>query len=191
MSISRRALIQSAGLAALASGRPNPAHVQQNILKVVWMGWPDHQVLPLFAEIEERNPTIKLAVERMPFQQIFQALEIRLNARNSIPVLRQGQTGVANRGMAFRREPAHSAESHGFKFRHRNALRRHQYPMVQVAVTRPATPGFREYENILRVARREIQSGANVQQTLSAAAVKIDREIVKYEGRSARADLRA
>src|SRR2546421_11934098 len=31
----------------------------QTTLKVVWMGWPDNQVLPLMAEFEKRNPTIK------------------------------------------------------------------------------------------------------------------------------------
>jgi multiple sugar transport system substrate-binding protein len=50
------------------------------------------------------------------------------------------------------------------------------------ALPRPATPGFREYEDVLRVALRDIQSGGNVQQALSAAAQKIDREIAKYKG---------
>ncbi len=86
MTISRRALVQSVGFAALAGGLPKLASAQpQTTLKLVWMGWPDAVVLPLFAEFEKRNPTIKLAAERMPFQQIFQALEIRLNARNSDP----------------------------------------------------------------------------------------------------------
>ena len=85
MAISRRALIQSATLGSLAGSVPRLARAQQTTLKVVWMGWPDQQVLPLFAEFEKRNPSIKLAVERMPFQQIFAALEIRLNARNSDP----------------------------------------------------------------------------------------------------------
>ena len=85
MTISRRRLIQSAGLGTMAAAVPGLASAQQTTLKVVWMGWPDQQVLPLFAEFEKRNPNIKLAVERMPFQQIFQALEIRLNARNSDP----------------------------------------------------------------------------------------------------------
>ena len=37
------------------------------------------------AEFEKRNPTIKLAVERLPFSQVFQALEVRLNARTGDP----------------------------------------------------------------------------------------------------------
>ena len=85
MTISRRNLIKSSALGSLALAMPNIVSAQQTTLKVVWMGWPDNQVLPLMAEFEKRNPTIKLAVERMPFQQIFQALEIRLNARNGDP----------------------------------------------------------------------------------------------------------
>ena len=87
MTISRRNLIKSSALGSLALAMPNIVSAQQTTLKVVWMGWPDNQVLPLMAEFEKRNPTIKLAVERMPFQQIFQALEIRLNARNGDPPL--------------------------------------------------------------------------------------------------------
>ena len=85
MTISRRNLIKSSALGSLALAMPNIVRAQQTTLKVVWMGWPDNQVLPLMAEFEKRNPTIKLALERMPFQQIFQALEIRLNARNGDP----------------------------------------------------------------------------------------------------------
>jgi multiple sugar transport system substrate-binding protein len=50
------------------------------------------------------------------------------------------------------------------------------------AVPRPATPGFREYEDVMRVALRDLQAGGNVQQVLTAAAQKIDREIAKYKG---------
>ena len=57
-----------------------------------------------------------------------------------------------------------------------------RYDVQNTAITRPSTPGFREYEDVLRVALRDIQSGANVQQSLSAAAQKIDREIAKYKG---------
>ena len=56
-----------------------------------------------------------------------------------------------------------------------------KYDVQNTAVPRPATPGFREYEDIVRVALRDIQSGANVQQILTAAAQKIDREIAKYK----------
>ena len=57
-----------------------------------------------------------------------------------------------------------------------------KYDVQNTAVPRPATPGFREYEDIVRVALRDIQSGANAQQILTAAAQKIDREIAKYKG---------
>jgi fructooligosaccharide transport system substrate-binding protein len=55
-----------------------------------------------------------------------------------------------------------------------------RYELDNTAIPRPATPGFREYEDILRQAFRDIQTGAPVQETLSAAAQKIDRELAKY-----------
>ena len=54
--------------------------------------------------------------------------------------------------------------------------------MQNTALARPATPGFREYEDILRVTLRDMQSGGNVKYQLTAAATKIDREIAKYKG---------
>jgi len=83
--ISRRAAVTGGLTASAAVAMPGIVRAQQTTLKVVWMGWPDGQVLPLMVEFEKRNPTIKLAVERMPFSQIFQALEVRLNARNNDP----------------------------------------------------------------------------------------------------------
>ena len=84
--LSRRRFVQGGLAAGALAGVPPFARAQQpTTLKVVWMGWPDNQVLPLMAEFEKRNPTIKLAVERMPFTQIFQALEVRLNARGNDP----------------------------------------------------------------------------------------------------------
>ncbi|HMK80543.1 MAG TPA: sugar ABC transporter substrate-binding protein [Xanthobacteraceae bacterium] len=85
MALSRRRLIRSSAASALALAMPHVARAAETTLKVVWMGWPDNQVLPLMAEFEKRNPAIKLAVERMPFTQVFQALEVRLNARTSDP----------------------------------------------------------------------------------------------------------
>ena len=83
--LSRRQFSSGAALTGASLAMPHIARAQQTPLKVVWMGWPDGQVLPLMAEFEKRNPSIKLAVERMPFSQIFQALEVRLNARNNDP----------------------------------------------------------------------------------------------------------
>ncbi|MBV8838401.1 MAG: extracellular solute-binding protein, partial [Alphaproteobacteria bacterium] len=85
MVLSRRRFVKSSAASALAVAMPHVARAQQATLKVVWMGWPDNQVLPLMAEFEKRNPTIKLALERMPFSQIFQALEVRLNGRTGDP----------------------------------------------------------------------------------------------------------
>ena len=82
----RRRLVQGGLSASALAAVPPFARAQQTTtLKVVWMGWPDNQVLPLMAEFEKRNPTIKLSVERMPFTQLFQALEVRLNARTGDP----------------------------------------------------------------------------------------------------------
>lgn len=84
-SLSRRRAIQASLAAGAMLAAPAGARAQQTALKVVWMGWPDGQVLPLMEAFEKRNPAIKLAVERMPFTQIFQALEVRLNARDNDP----------------------------------------------------------------------------------------------------------
>jgi hypothetical protein len=42
------------------------------------------------------------------------------------------------------------------------------------------TPGFREYEEVLRLALRDIQMGSDPKPTLAAAAQKVDRELQKY-----------
>jgi fructooligosaccharide transport system substrate-binding protein len=56
-----------------------------------------------------------------------------------------------------------------------------RYEVDNTAVPRPATPGFREYEDILRVALRDMQQpGADVKTLLTQAAQKIDRELQKY-----------
>lgn len=56
-----------------------------------------------------------------------------------------------------------------------------QYELQNTAVPRPATPGYREYEDILRQALADIQQGADVTATLTKAAAKIDRELEKYK----------
>lgn len=84
-SLSRRRAVQASLAAGAMLAMPAVVRAQQTALKVVWMGWPDGQVLPLMEAFEKRNPAIKLAVERMPFTQIFQALEVRLNARDNDP----------------------------------------------------------------------------------------------------------
>lgn len=55
-----------------------------------------------------------------------------------------------------------------------------QHELVHTATPRPATPGYREYEDYLRLALQDMQGGAAVQPTLAAAARNIDREMRKY-----------
>ena len=75
------------GLGAFAAGAlgARDAAAQAANLKVIWMGWPDNQVNPIMEWFEARNPNIKLAVEKIPFTQIFQTIEVRLQARNADP----------------------------------------------------------------------------------------------------------
>jgi len=81
----RQVVTGSLALGAGATLGANIARAQELTLKVVWMGWPDGQVDPLMNEFQRRNPRIKLAVEKIPFTQIFQTLEVRLNARTGDP----------------------------------------------------------------------------------------------------------
>ncbi|MBM3626938.1 MAG: sugar ABC transporter substrate-binding protein [Alphaproteobacteria bacterium] len=55
-----------------------------------------------------------------------------------------------------------------------------RHELDNTAQPRPATPGFREYEDLVRVALRDIQTGADVKAALSGAAQRIDREMQKY-----------
>jgi ABC-type glycerol-3-phosphate transport system substrate-binding protein len=54
------------------------------------------------------------------------------------------------------------------------------HELANTAVPRPKTPGFREYEDILYQALRDIQLGAEVKRTLDTAAARIDSELAKY-----------
>jgi ABC-type glycerol-3-phosphate transport system substrate-binding protein len=54
------------------------------------------------------------------------------------------------------------------------------YEVNNTAVPRPATPGYREYEDILLQAFRDVQLGGDVQEILHTAAVNIDVEFEKY-----------
>ncbi|WP_158264386.1 sugar ABC transporter substrate-binding protein [Nitratireductor sp. StC3] len=58
------------------------------------------------------------------------------------------------------------------------AIVRHE--LAETATPRPATPGYREYEEFLRTAMQDIQTGADVRDTLARAAQNIDREMRKY-----------
>lgn len=55
-----------------------------------------------------------------------------------------------------------------------------QYELANTATPRPATPGYREYEEFLRTAMQDIQTGGKVADTLAIAAASIDREMRKY-----------
>lgn len=55
-----------------------------------------------------------------------------------------------------------------------------EYELANTATPRPATPGYREFEEFLKVAMQDIQTGANVKGALSKAAASIDREMRKY-----------
>lgn len=54
------------------------------------------------------------------------------------------------------------------------------FELKNTAIRRPATPAYREYEDILRTALRNVMEGGNAKVELDAAAQKIDRELAKY-----------
>lgn len=56
-----------------------------------------------------------------------------------------------------------------------------QYELENTAVPRPFTPGYREYEDLLLKALKDIQQGADVKARLTEAATAIDAELVKYK----------
>ncbi|HYZ64292.1 MAG TPA: sugar ABC transporter substrate-binding protein [Acetobacteraceae bacterium] len=55
-----------------------------------------------------------------------------------------------------------------------------RYEVDNTAVPRPATPGWREYEDLLRQTLRDMQTGGDVKAMLSDTAAKIDRQLAKY-----------
>jgi multiple sugar transport system substrate-binding protein len=52
---------------------------------------------------------------------------------------------------------------------------------AQYAEPRPLTPGYLEYEEILSDAFEDIRNGSDVQESLTGAADRIDREMEKYQ----------
>ncbi len=56
-----------------------------------------------------------------------------------------------------------------------------RYELQNTAMPRPPIPGFREYEEILKLAFRDIQQGAPAKERLTQAAREIDRELAKYK----------
>ncbi|MGI4810453.1 MAG: ABC transporter substrate-binding protein [Janthinobacterium lividum] len=57
-----------------------------------------------------------------------------------------------------------------------------RFEIDNTAVPRPATPGWREYEDLLRQTLRDMQTGGDVKTMLTETAAKIDRALVKYKG---------
>lgn len=55
-----------------------------------------------------------------------------------------------------------------------------RYELDNTAVPRPKTPGYRQYEDILRRAFQDIDAGADVTQTLQDAAAEIDEQLKEY-----------
>lgn len=55
-----------------------------------------------------------------------------------------------------------------------------QHELAKTATPRPATPGYREFEDFFKTALQDIQTGADVKQSLKKAAQSIDREMRKY-----------
>lgn len=72
------AALLTLGIALFALG-----NAQQ--LQVVWMGWPEEEVLPLFEGFEAEEPGVSFQIERLPFGQLLQTLEVRLAARTAVP----------------------------------------------------------------------------------------------------------
>jgi ABC-type glycerol-3-phosphate transport system substrate-binding protein len=54
------------------------------------------------------------------------------------------------------------------------------YESKHTAMPRPVTPGYLEYEQVLSAAFEDIRNGSNVKETLSNAASRIDRMMLKY-----------
>ncbi len=73
----------AAATCLIAGAALNPLYAAE--LNVVWMGWPENYVAPLMKGFEDANPGVQLKVERIPFVQIMQTLEVRLSARNNTP----------------------------------------------------------------------------------------------------------
>ncbi|MEZ5859274.1 MAG: extracellular solute-binding protein [Geminicoccaceae bacterium] len=86
MTTRRARLGWMAGAALLATGGwATAVSAEQATLNALWMGWPEEQVDPLMDAFREAHPEITLNVERIPFAQIFQTIEVRLNARGPDP----------------------------------------------------------------------------------------------------------
>ncbi len=55
-----------------------------------------------------------------------------------------------------------------------------QYEVTHTAVRRPATPAWREYEDLLRTAIRNVIDGGDAKRELDTAVARIDAAIARY-----------
>lgn len=84
MQIGRRQFVKGAAGAAILGGFGKAQAQAAITLTVPWMGWPENQVRPLMAAYELASG-VKIAEERLPIEELFKALEVRLTARNALP----------------------------------------------------------------------------------------------------------
>jgi len=82
--LTRRSLLGSA-LAGGALGGAGAQAQQKTKLSVVWVGWTEPEVKPLMDAYSAAHPDVDLAYERIPFAEMMQTLEVRLNARTPLP----------------------------------------------------------------------------------------------------------
>jgi fructooligosaccharide transport system substrate-binding protein len=76
--------VLAAGAASVAAGRSAFAEATGD-LDVIWQAWPEAHVTPIFNKFKEQNPGITLHDERLPFNELFQATEVRLQSRGPTP----------------------------------------------------------------------------------------------------------
>ncbi|KUK81158.1 MAG: ABC-type sugar transport system, periplasmic component, partial [Mesotoga prima] len=54
-------------------------------LEVLWMGWPQDQVMQVINAFKAANPGIDVDIQLVPFGQLFQTIEVRLAAGDGTP----------------------------------------------------------------------------------------------------------
>jgi fructooligosaccharide transport system substrate-binding protein len=74
----------AAGAASLTTGRSALAQAKGE-LNVIWQAWPEGHVTPIFNAFKQQNPGVVLRDERLPFNELFQATEVRLQSRGPTP----------------------------------------------------------------------------------------------------------
>lgn len=82
----RHAISLMAASTAAFAARGGPAFAQaKGELNVIWQAWPEGHVTPVFNKFKELNPGVALRDERLPFGELFQAIEVRLQSRGPTP----------------------------------------------------------------------------------------------------------